>query len=64
MEEALSHAIYHSSSQIHEPVKATIAPEAMEIRSISGLDMSISDEELAIRGVISSIYGNRELATS
>lgn len=45
-------------------MKATITPEAMEIRSISGLDMSISDEDLAIRGVISSIYGNRELATS
>lgn len=61
VEEALSNAIYHRSYQIHEPVTVTITPEAMEILSIPGPDMSISDEDLANRVLISSRYRNRRI---
>ena len=61
VEEALSNAIYHRSYQIHEPVTVTITPETMEILSIPGPDMSISDEDLANRVLISSRYRNRRI---
>ena len=61
VEEAVSNAIYHRSYQIHEPVTVTITPETMEILSIPGPDMSISDEDLANRVLISSRYRNRRI---
>ena len=61
MEKALSNAIYHSSSQIHEPVTVTVTPEVMEILSVPGPDMSISDEDIANRVLISSRYRNRRI---
>ncbi len=61
VEEALSNAIYHRSYQIHEPVTVTITPEMMEILSIPGPDISITDEDLANRVLISSRYRNRRI---
>jgi ATP-dependent DNA helicase RecG len=61
VEEALSNAIYHRSYQIHEPVTVTVTPETMDILSIPGPDISISDEDLANRVLISSRYRNRRI---
>lgn len=61
VEEALSNAIYHRSYQIHEPVTVTVTPETMDILSIPGPDVSISDEDLANRVLISSRYRNRRI---
>ena len=49
VEEALCNAIYHRSYQLHEPVTVTVTPEKMEILSVPGPDISISDEDLANR---------------
>ena len=61
VEEALCNAIYHRSYQIHEPVTVTVTPERMEILSVPGPDISISDEDLANRILISSRYRNRRI---
>lgn len=61
IEEALCNAVYHRSYQIHEPITVTVTPEKMEILSIPGPDLSISDEDLANRVLISSRYRNRRI---
>ena len=61
VEEALCNAIYHRSYQLHEPVTVTVTPEKMEILSVPGPDISISDEDLANRILISSRYRNRRI---
>ena len=61
IEEALSNAIYHRSYQLHEPVTVTVTPDAMDILSIPGPDISISDEDIANRVLISSRYRNRRI---
>ncbi len=61
VEEALCNAIYHRSYQINEPVTVTITPAQMEILSLPGPDISISDKDFA-RGVLISIrYRNRRI---
>ena len=61
IEEALCNAIYHRSYQIHEPVVVTVTPEKLEILSVPGPDLSISDEELANRVLIANRYRNRRI---
>lgn len=61
VEEALCNAVYHRSYQIHEPITVTVTPEKMEILSIPGPDLSISDEDLENRILISSRYRNRRI---
>lgn len=61
VEEALSNAIYHQSYQIHEPVTVTVTPDSMEILSLPGPNMSISDEDIANRVLVSSRYRNRRI---
>ena len=61
VEEALSNAIYHRSYQIHEPVTVTVTPDAMEILSIPGPDISITDADLARCVLVSSRYRNRRI---
>lgn len=61
IEEALCNAVYHRSYQIHEPITVTITPEKMEILSIPGPDLSISDKDLENRVLISSRYRNRRI---
>ena len=61
VEEALSNAVYHRSYQIHEPVTVTVTPEKMEILSVPGPDLSITDEDLANRVLVSSRYRNRRI---
>lgn len=61
VEEALCNAVYHRSYQIHEPITVTITPEKMEILSLPGPDLSISDKDLENRVLVSSRYRNRRI---
>ena len=61
VEEALCNAVYHRSYQIHEPVTVTVTPKEMDILSVPGPDISISNEDLANRVLISSRYRNRRI---
>lgn len=61
VEEALSNAVYHRSYQIHEPITVTVTPEKMDILSVPGPDMSISDKDLKNRVLVSSRYRNRRI---
>lgn len=61
VEEALSNAIYHRSYQIHEPVTVTVTPEKMEILSVPGPDLSITDADLQNRILVASRYRNRRI---
>ena len=61
VEEALCNAVYHRSYQIHEPVTVTVTPREMDILSVPGPDISISNEDLANRVLISSRYRNRRI---
>lgn len=61
VEEALCNAIYHRSYQINEPVTVTVTREQMEILSLPGPDISISDKDIARGVLISSRYRNRRI---
>ncbi len=61
VEEALCNAIYHRSYQINEPVTVTITPAQMEILSLPGPDISISDKDFARGVLISTRYRNRRI---
>lgn len=61
VKEALINAVYHKSYQIHEPITVTITPETMEILSIPGPDLSITDEQLENRVLVSYRYRNRRI---
>ncbi len=61
VEEALCNAIYHRSYQINEPITVTVTPTNMEILSLPGPDISISDEDFARGVLISSRYRNRRI---
>ena len=61
IEEALSNAVYHRSYQIHEPVTVTVTPEKMEILSVPGPDLSITDADLENRVLVASRYRNRRI---
>ena len=61
VEEALSNAVYHRSYQINEPITVTVTPTQMEILSLPGPDISISDKDFAKGILISSRYRNRRI---
>ena len=61
IEEALSNAVYHRSYQIHEPVTVTVTLEKMEILSVPGPDLSITDADLENRVLVASRYRNRRI---
>lgn len=61
IEEALTNAVYHKSYQIPEPITVTITPECIEIISIPGPDITISDENIAQRKLVSKRYRNRRI---
>ena len=61
VEEALANAVYHKSYQIHEPITVTVTPDALEILSIPGPDISISSEDIESGHMISDIYRNRRI---
>lgn len=61
VEEALCNAIYHRSYLINEPVTVTVTPDRMEILSLPGPDISISDKDLSEGILVSSRYRNRRI---
>ena len=61
VEEALSNAVYHKSYQIGEPITVTITADKIEITSIPGPDRTITDEDLAMRRMVSKRYRNRRI---
>ena len=61
VEEALSNAVYHKSYEIPEPITVTLTPEKMEILSLPGPDLSISDEDLRQCHLVSRQNRNRRI---
>jgi ATP-dependent DNA helicase RecG len=61
IEEALSNAVYHKSYEIPEPITVTLTPEKMEILSLPGPDLSISDEDLRKCHLVSRQNRNRRI---
>ena len=61
VEEALSNAVYHKAYDIPEPITVYIYPDRMEITSIPGPDLSISDEDLRMGRLVSKRYRNRRI---
>jgi len=61
IEEALSNAVFHKSYEIPEPITVTLTPEKMEILSLPGPDLSISDEDLRKCHLVSRQNRNRRI---
>ena len=61
IEEFLSNAIYHKSYQIHEPITVRIEKDKIEITSIPGPDISISDEDIKKYNMRTRRYRNRRI---
>jgi len=50
--------VYHKSYQIREPITVTFTPEKLEITSLPGPDRTITDEDLALRRMVSKRHRN------
>ena len=61
IEEFLSNAIYHKSSQIHEPITVRIESDKIEITSAPGPDRSITDEDIKNFQMRTRRYRNRRI---
>lgn len=61
IEEALSNAVYHKSYEIPEPITVTLTPEKMEILSLPGPDLSITNEDLKNYHLVSRQNRNRRI---
>ena len=53
--------MYHKSYEIPEPITVTLTPEKMEILSLPGPDLSISDEDLRKCHLVSRQNRNRRI---
>ncbi len=61
LEEFISNALYHKSYQIYEPITIRIEREQIEITSIPGPDISISDKDIANYNMRTRRYRNRRI---
>lgn len=61
VEEAISNAVYHKDYSVAEPVTVTVRPDRIEVLSIPGPDMSISDEDLRNNTLASTRYRNARI---
>lgn len=61
VEEILANAVYHRSYQIEEPITVRITPEALEVTSFPGFDLSITDDDIADKRFHARAYRNRRI---
>lgn len=61
LEELLTNAVYHKSYEINEPITVTVTKRYIEITSIPGFDVSISDDDIKNLNIKSKRYRNRRI---
>jgi ATP-dependent DNA helicase RecG len=61
IEEILANAVYHKSYEIREPVTVMVTPEKMEITSLPGPDLSISDDDIKNFHMVAKRLRNRRI---